>query len=319
MRSMRVTLRQLEHFVAAAHTGQVSRAATRCFVSQPSLTTSLKNLEALLEVRLFTRHADGLRLTVPGETFLRHAEHVLATLDAAVQESRAATSAVTGRVRIPLTDTISQYLLPRILLPIQRQLPGIELEFIEEPREQIESKLHEGRYELALLLVSNLALVPGIRCETLHRSPRRLWTAMGHPLSARDRVSLKEIEPLPFILLDMDDHVRTVERYWGALGLKPNVVFKSKSIEAVRSLVAQNVGVTILSDLVYRSWSHDGGRIYRTKISQGAPSMDLGLAIRKDATLSKATQAVVTVLRSLSERLNRNVDDMARMDAAPST
>lgn len=314
---MRVTLRQLTHFVAAAHTGQVSRAATRCFVSQPTLTTSLKNLEDFLQIRLFTRHAEGLRLTVQGETFLRHAEHVLETLDTAVQESRAATSAVTGKIQIPLTDTISQYLLPRILLPIQRQLPGIELEFIEEPREQIESKLHEGRYEFALLLVSNLAAAPGIRVETLHRSPRRLWTAMGHPLSTRESVTLTEIEPLPFILLDMDDHVRTVERYWGAQGLKPNVVFKSKSIEAVRSLVAQNVGVTILSDLVYRSWSHDGGRIYRTRISSAAPSMDLGLAIREDANLSEATQAVVTALRSLSERFNRNVDDMARIDSAP--
>lgn len=51
---MTVTIKQLQHFVAAAQTGQVSRAAQRCYVSQPSLTSSLKNLESALNVALFT-------------------------------------------------------------------------------------------------------------------------------------------------------------------------------------------------------------------------------------------------------------------------
>jgi DNA-binding transcriptional LysR family regulator len=306
--ALQITLRQLTYFVAAAETGQVSRAAARCYVSQPSLTIALKNLEDVLQVRLFTRHPDGLRLTVHGESFLHHAEHVLATLDAAVEETRGASSAVSGAIVIPVTDTISQYLLPRILIPMRKRLPNIRIDFVEGHRDDIQKKIISGEYPFALLLVSNIEAHRDIRIERLKQSPRKLWTALGHPMSLRDQVGLEEIQALPFILLDMDDHVRTVEGYWGKWGLTPNVVFRTKSIEAVRSLVAQDVGVTILSDLVFRTWSHDGGRIHRTRIVQPVPSMDIGLAIREDAELSPASAVVLTTLRSLADRLDQGLN-----------
>lgn len=307
---MQLTLRQLHYFVAAAETLQVSRAAARCFVSQPSLTIALKNLEDTLQVRLFTRHPDGLKLTVHGESFLRHAEHVLASLQAGVEETRAASSLVTGNVTIPVTDTISQYFLPRVLMPMRHRLPGIELKFIESQREDIEASLLSGEYDFALLLVSNISPAPGIQIERLSQSPRKLWTAVTHPFTSRDQVTLQEIQALPFVLLDMDDHIRTVEGYWGRHKLAPNVIFRTKSIEAVRSLVAQDFGVTILSDLVFRTWSYDGGRIHRTKIRQAVPSMDIGLAIREDADLTLAVQAVLAALRSFANRLDPAADPL---------
>jgi DNA-binding transcriptional LysR family regulator len=132
-------------------------------------------------------------------------------------------------------------------------------------------------------------------------------------LASRKSVSLDEIADQPFVLLDMDEHVATVNRYWGAIKLKPRVVFRTKSIEAVRSLVAQDVGVTILSDLVFRPWSHDGGRIRRIPMSGAVPSMDLGLAYRRDGSLSKATSACATTLRLLAKTVAResrlHIDD----------
>jgi DNA-binding transcriptional LysR family regulator len=305
---MSITIKQLQHFVATAHTGQVSRAAQRCFVSQPSLTTSLKNLEAMLKVQLFTRHSDGLRLTVHGEGFLRHAEHILHTLEAAVEETHNSVSTVEGRVQIAITDTVSEYMLPKIIGAMRRQLPRVEFGPVERDRLEIEDGLRSGEFDLAVVLVSNLSRAPDIRRENLLKSERRLWTCLDHPLATRKSVSLSEIAQLPFVLLDMDEHVDTVNRYWGAMKLKPNVVFRTKSIEAVRSLVAQNVGVTILSDLVFRPWSHDGGRIRRTVMSGAVPSMDLGLAYRRDGTLSKAASACAIALRLLAKTVTRESD-----------
>ncbi len=302
---MLITLKQLQHFVAVAQTGQVSRAAQRCYISQPSLTTSLKNLEAELGVQLFTRHADGLRLTVQGEGFLRHAEHVLTTLAAAVEETRSAVSSVMGQVRIAITDTVSEYLLPQVIATIRRQLPLVAFEPVERNRIDIEEGLRSGEFDLAVVLVSNLSTAPDIRRENLLKSPRQLWTSLDHPLAREKSATLREIATLPFVLLDMDEHVETVDRYWSAMRLKPKVVFRTKSIEAVRSLVAQNVGVTILSDLVFRPWSHDGGRIRRTRVSNAVPSMDLGLAYYRGSVLSQATMAFADALRSLAKTLTR--------------
>ena len=312
---MSITLKQLQHFVATAHTGQVSRAALRCYVSQPSLTTSLKNLETTLKVPLFTRHAGGLRLTVQGEGFLRHAEHMLSTLDAAVAETRNATSSVAGHVRIAITDTVSEYLLPKVIATVRRQLPLIAFEPVERNRIEIENGLRSGEFDLAVVLVSNLSTAADIRRENLLKSPRRLWTALDHPLVQKKSVSLREIAALPYVLLDMDEHVETVDRYWSAQKLQPKVVFRTKSIEAVRSLVAQNVGVTILSDLVFRPWSHDGGRIRRTVTSTAVPSMDLGLAYRRGAVLSEATTAFADALRLLAKTLTRESQPLALEDA----
>ncbi|MDQ0612274.1 DNA-binding transcriptional LysR family regulator [Variovorax sp. W1I1] len=312
---MSVTIKQLQHFVAAAETRQVSRAAQRCYVSQPSLTTSLKNLEATLKVQLFTRHSDGLRLTVQGEGFLRHAEHILRTLASAVDETRNSKSSVEGRVRIAITDTVSEYMLPRIIGAMRTQLPLVELEPVERNRVEIERGLRSEEFDLAVVLVSNLSRAPDIRRENLLKSPRRLWTSFDHPLASQKLVSLRAVAELPFVLLDMDEHVETVGRYWSASKLQPKVVFRTKSIEAVRSLVAQNIGVTILSDLVFRPWSHDGGKIRRTVLASAVPSMDLGIAYRRGAVLSKAAEASVNVLRLLARTLTR--ESQPRTDDDP--
>ncbi len=85
----------------------------------------------------------------------------------------------------------------------------------------------------------------------------------------------------------MDEHVQTVARYWGKYSIAPRVQLQSKSIEAVRSLVANGHGVTILSDLVYRPWSLEGNRIARRDLSVAVPTMDVGAVWRRDAHVGR--------------------------------
>ncbi|SEK15863.1 LysR substrate binding domain-containing protein, partial [Paraburkholderia tropica] len=99
-----------------------------------------------------------------------------------------------------------------------------------------------------------------------------------------------------FLLLDMDEHLRTVESYWGPFGVAPRV--RSTSIEAVRSLVALGEGVTILSDLVYRPWSLEGKRISRRDLSVAVPTMDVGAVWCREVPLSKQVHALLDLFRS---------------------
>ena len=215
-----------------------------------------------VHAQLFTRHADGLRLAAHGEGFLRHAEHMLTTLAAAVEETRSAVSSVTGQVRIAITDTVSEYLLLKVIAVIRRQLPLVAFEPAERNRIDLEEGLRSGEFDLAVVLVSNLSTAPDIRREKLLKSTRQLWTSLNHPLA------------------------------------------REKSV-ALRSLVAQNVGITTLSDLVFRPWSHDGGRIRRTRVSNAVPSMDLGLAYCRGTVQPQSTTAFAEALRSLAKTLMR--------------
>ena len=82
-------------------------------------------------------------------------------------------------------------------------------------------------------------------------------------------------------------------------------MFRSKSIEGVRSLVADGLGVTILSDLVYRGWSHDAGRIIRKPLREPIPSMDVGLIKRAAADPTPAAEAAAGVLRMVLKEMAR--------------
>ncbi len=295
---MSLTLRQLEYFIAVAESGQVSKAAIRCNVSQSSMTIALKNLEDTLGTALFTRHAKGLRLTDAGERFLRHAQQVASTVRHAVDDLQGRPEDLRGIIRIGVTETISAYLMPALLAAMTRRFPSLTVELVERERASVEQSLRDGKLEVALLLVSNVSMAEDLVGETLLRSPRRLWTNVDHPLQDAQRVTLADVARENYLLLDMDEHVQTVGKYWGKLGLAPRVQFQSTSIEAVRSLVALGQGVTILSDLVYRPWSLEGNRILRRDLSDPIPSMDVGVVWSRKHRLSAQTDGVLSYLRS---------------------
>lgn len=291
------TLKQIQHFVAIAETGQVSRAAQRCNVSQSSMTASLKGLEDVVGAPLFSRHAAGVKLTAAGIRFLRHAQQIEAAVRDAVSAAAVTPSTVTGAIRLGVTETITAYVLPKLLPALEQKFPLLELEILERPRGDIEADIQAGKLDLALLLVSNLPQMHHIGCETLLRSPRQLWGHPDHPLMQLEQISLRDVARHDYILLDMDEHIATVIKYWGQYGLTPSVRLQSCSIEAVRSLVAAGRGVSILSDLVYRPWSLEGQRILRRSLSDRVPSMDVGLIWRLDPGPDEHTHALREFLR----------------------
>ncbi|PWC12195.1 LysR family transcriptional regulator [Brenneria corticis] len=295
---MPFTLRQLEFFVAVADTGQVSKAASRCNVSQSSMTVSLKNLEEQFERQLFTRHAKGIQLTDAGERLLRHARQVLKTVELAAADVRAQTDDLRGRVRIGVTETLSAYMLPSLLSAIQQRFPHLDVDVAELPSMPLCRAISDERVDLAIMLVSNIMLPDSCEAEVFIRSTRRLWTCAGHPLQDAPTLTLQDVAKEDYLLLDMDDHIPIVNYYWENQHLRPRVKFQSTSIEAIRNMVAQGLGVTILSDFVYRTWSLEGNRIMRRDISNIIPSMDIGVVWRKGRDLSYPAEAVIDFIRS---------------------
>ena len=279
---MDFTLRQLRYFIAAAETGQISKAALRCNINQSSMTIALKSLEEAVGAPLFSRHSKGMRLSDAGERFLRHAQQIASAASHAADDMRAMPVSVAGTLRIGVTDTISAYLMPLLRLAMKRRFPDVSLVLMERERLEVEQAIVEGSLDLGIVLVSNAVLRDDIEAETLLRSTRNLWVAPEHPLAALAGVTLDDVARQDFLLLDMDEHVHTADRYWKQWGLWPSVSYQTKSIEGIRSLVALGMGVTILSDLVYRPWSLEGGRIVRRPVVNAVPTMDVGVIWARD-------------------------------------
>jgi len=285
---MSLTLKQVRYFIAAAETGQISHAAMEMNISQSAVTAAIQGLEAQLDVLLLERSSSGVTVTPEGARFLSHARTIVAAVEDAMRSPLGVGSRVIGRVRLGVTYTVAGYFMARHFARFRRSYPGIALDMIELPRAAIEDGLATGDLDLAVMLVSNLADTGRLDHEILFRSHRRLWLPTEHALLVAPTVSLAEVACEPYIQLTVDEANQTASRYWDRAGLSPAVAFATSSVEAVRSMVAAGMGVTILSDMVYRPWSLEGQRIELRTLADEIPSMDVGLAWCKAHSLAPA-------------------------------
>jgi DNA-binding transcriptional LysR family regulator len=292
---MSLSLRQIRYFVATAESGQVSQAAINLAISQSAVTTAIKELEALVGAVLFDRTPHGMELTTPGRRFLAHAYDILQKVED-VTSLNLVTSAVCGKLTLAATYTVIGYFLPLHMERLKRQFPDIDIQLFELNRESVEEGLLNNRYDLAVMLTSNI-LNPELHSEKLLSSQRRLWLPARHPILSLPSVGLKEVAQEDYIMLTVDEASHTSLKYWSLTPFTPKVTLRTSSVEAVRSLVANGQGVAILSDMVHRPWSLEGRRIETVTLRDPIPSMDVGLAWRKNADFNPAMEAVRTYFR----------------------
>ncbi|MCH2164781.1 MAG: LysR family transcriptional regulator [Marinovum sp.] len=294
-----LTHRQIRYFLAVVDTGQVSAAARTLNVSQSAVTLSIKDMEAQLGMALFDRSPTGLTLTRAGQQFRHHAHDIVASFEAAVKSVERQDDVISGTVRLGMSWTLSSYFAFPVIEQFSRQHPAIDVQLVEEPLESLEQALVADQLDLALVLTSNLSGGNGLKSKTLHRSQRRLWTSVDHPLTKLKNVSLADVARYPYAVLRSDDAEKQGLSYWTDEIGHPDIKFASASIEAVRSLVASEQAVTILSDVVYRPWTLDGRRVERIDLVEIIPTMDVGMAWAKHS-LSPAN-------RLLREAFDRSI------------
>jgi DNA-binding transcriptional LysR family regulator len=263
--------------MAVVDARKVSDAAIAINISPSSISEAIKELEYFLKTKLFVRSRLGLELTPEGYRFLAYAKRILADVEGAKHFLTDDQTEMEGSITIGTTATVSGYFLPRLIQRFNKAFPKVEIIVREHSRVELEAMLDNGDLDIAVLLVSNVKARKNRNMIPLVRSQRRLWVPANHPLFKKNIVTLNEVSKERYIQLVIDEAADTTLSYWNENKHKPNIVFSTASIEGVRSLVAAGVGVTILSDLVYRPWSLDGDRIETIEIKQQIPSMDTGL------------------------------------------
>lgn len=286
----------MKYFVATAELGQVSQAAIELSISQSAVTAAIKELEHIVGVQLFLRSASGMVLTDAGRQFLASSYQILADVDEALTVRNPVPRA-TGHLRIAASYTVIGYFLPYHLERLARLMPNLEIHIHELTREMMEEGVLSDRFDMGVALTSNIVNADLVS-ETLIRSTRRLWTSAHHRLLKSDTIHFPDISREPYVMLTVDEAAHTAMRYWSQSSHEPNVVLRTSSIEAVRSMVANGQGVSILSDMVYRPWSLEGRRLETMSINEVIPPMDVGLIWRRNVGFSDAMEAFRGYFRS---------------------
>lgn len=284
---MSFSLRQLQFFIAAADQGSITGAAKALSISQSSVTEAIRALEADLGVALFERAARGIRLTREGAQFQRNARQILSDVATArlALKAQSQPARAPGKLSLGVSSLVAGYVLSDILARYRRAGPDVDLTVIEDRPDYVEHLLIGGELDVAVLVTSSLRERAAIEVETLFVSPYRLWLPAGHPLCDKHPVALEDLANESFIQLSHEEIEEASSRILAPLRQRPRVAFRTRSVEAVRSLVATGAGVTILPSLVWRPWSLEGDRIEIRDVSGDLPTIQVGVAWRKGAPL----------------------------------
>lgn len=294
---MEPTFRQIRYFIAAANAGQLSKAAMEINVSQSVITTAIKALEDMVGASLFERHSTGVTLTYEGNMFLDHARHIVQSVEEAIRSPRRIRDDIGGSINLAMSYTVGGYFLPVYLARFARAFPRVRINLSEAIRPDIEEGLLTGGFDLAVMLTSNLLNHEELSHDVLIRNRRRLWVDAQHKFLKQPAVSLQDIAAEPYIMLTVDEASNTAQRYWNRTPYRPNIIVRTSSVEAVRSMVANGMGVCILSDLVSRPWSLEGRRVERLEVTEAIPTMDVGLAWAHARPLSAASKAFIEFMQ----------------------
>jgi DNA-binding transcriptional LysR family regulator len=295
---MAFTIRQLQYFIAVAEQGTVSGAAQTLSISQSSVTEAVKDLERDLGVELFERHPRGLSITNKGHQFLRHATKILADVSDARRAFSQEMFEAKGTLQLGVTSLVAGYVLSDLLARYRRAYPAIDVSAIEDNGDYLEHLLIGGELDVAVMVISNLRDRMALQAEILEVSPYRLWLPLGHELASADIIGVNDIAAKPFIMLTVDEIEENTGKLLSALGAKPHVAFRTRSVEAVRSLVATGAGIALLPDLVYRPWSLEGDRIESRDISGSLPAVQVGVVWRRGSLLPDAARDFIGIAQS---------------------
>ncbi|MBD8494373.1 LysR family transcriptional regulator [Pseudomonas syringae] len=287
-----ISLRQLRYFRAAAEMGQFSLAAASEHISQSAITAAVAQLEQALNVSLFERLPYGVRLTLEGHRFLERTRSILNAVQDAVSEPLSTGASISGTVRIGASYTVLGYYLPTVLMRFRRSYPEVEFDLQDMDRVSIENAVSSGALDLGLIIVSNSDPDLALNKAVLMQSKRQVWLPVDHPLMQAEKISLKDLEPLPYLMFTVDEGEASTNRYWQQCGVSPRVAFRTSSMEALRGLVANGFGVTVLSKMVFRHWSLEGRRLETRPLSDPVPDMELGLIWNEQSLVTPEARAV---------------------------
>lgn len=246
---LRVSLRQLEYFVAVGTLGTMGAAASECQVSQSAISLAVSDLERALNVQLFLRQkAKRLQLTAAGRQVLADARRLLVQAEELQSTARSLGGDATGQLVVGCFPSLSSYVMPTVLDALAREHPGMDVQFVEGSVAELQGWLHDGTCEVAVMYggMGSMGGAASLETTDLYLVRPHVELATDHPLAARRRVRLAKLADEPMILLDVPPSEQLFRGVLAEAGVTPKIARRVVSVDGVRALVATGRGYTVL-------------------------------------------------------------------------
>jgi DNA-binding transcriptional LysR family regulator len=286
-------------FINIAETSSVTHGAERSYMSVPSASTRVKNIEDRLGVQLLYRSSHGVTLTPAGQAFLYHSRIVVQQLHQLRGDLHEYSRGTKGHLRVSATTMSTTEFLPRILNQYLTQHPDVNVNLREQLSHESVRAVCNGTTDIGI--VSDSTSTQGLKTKPYRQYRHTLATSLSHPLAERSSVTFEET-------LDFD-HVGLVESsamqgflLQAASGV--NRILPTRihvgSFEALCRMVESNIGVSVMPELVAR-------RHAQTMALRMIPLED-GWAVRKLIICARDFQALPGFATSFVDMLLADVE-----------
>ncbi|CAL8481493.1 LysR family transcriptional regulator [Caballeronia sp. S22] len=296
----RLKTRQLLLLAAMEEEGNVRRAADVLGMTQPAASRLLKELEDVLEVRLFDRTPHGMHATLYGEVMIRHARMVLSNLNKAQEEIAALRVGLVGQVRIGVIAAAAARMLPLAIGRVKEQYPLLQIWLQVETSDVMLPLVAQGRLDVMIGRVHEQhgQLKDSVQYAPIADEPLCVVVRPGHPLEDTAELTMRDIVNAEWVLHPPGSVLRhRIDMAFAELGLNPpqNVV-NTNNFLAISSLLLQSDMLAVVPDEVARQYEHFG-TLRRLAIDLSCGMDAFGIITRQDHALSPAASVVLHALR----------------------
>ena len=196
----RLKTRQLLLLIALDDHRNIHRAAEELHMTQPAASKQIKDLEEMLDVRLFDRLPRGMEPTMFGETMIRHARMALTSLALAHDDIVALKAGLAGQVEVGVIMTPAMSLLPRAIARVKEQAPMLRIGAHMEASNVLVDRLQRGTLDFMIGRIMEKENSAGLIYEELTEEPACAVVRIGHPLLARTDLTLADLHDQAWIL-----------------------------------------------------------------------------------------------------------------------
>jgi DNA-binding transcriptional LysR family regulator len=297
---MALGLRDIEYFVAIAEYGNLGRAAETLGLSQTALSKSLRRLESSMNTKLVRRTPRGVELTSVGTAFLSHVRRIRLSLDDVAREVADLTQGRAGHLRVGCGPDMIDLFVQRACSELMRSAPKVTLAVTTGINDVLFPALRNGEYDL---IVSGLPVSPyeGTVHEHLLDDEFLVYSAAGHPLAHRKRVTIDDLTKQQWVLSNAGAFarsrwIRTFEQH----GLPPpKVAVETNSVALMLHMVSASEFLGFVPRSVVRS-SISTDRVIELPIKHASWSRQAGVSYRRDAYLSPAALRLLELLKTMA-------------------
>lgn len=293
---------QLVTFLEVAKLGSFSRAGQKVFRSQSAVSAQIRQLEQSYGDRLLDRSGKDVTLTPAGRALFAYAERMLQLRDESLLAVADQGNTPRGTITVGANEATCLYVLPDVFAKYCSLYPGVQISIYRNFSYKIVEKLENGAVEIGILTLPIQS--PSLKIQPIFRDKLMLMVSPKNPLAKYKVVPVSEIVKQPLLFPKTGHTRRLLDKLFRPYGTELQVRMELPSIGMIKSFVAADLGVSLISQSFARD-EVDAGRVKLIDLEDADLYRELGLAYRRDRTLSVASTAFVGLLRQFATKMNK--------------